>query len=110
MSSEIIQSVAYDNYDDFQDFNFIFSWNFISLFWELFNDEIDLRVRYLSMKEGRLFCFVVMRSTALGCFKSFSWCLWKALDKGLGCMGLVPWRLDLQCKSSWILNDFFTKN
>jgi hypothetical protein len=25
-------------------------------------------------------------------------------------MGLVPWRLDLQCKSSWILNDFFTKN
>ncbi len=42
------------------------------------------------MKEGRLFCFVVMRSTALGCFKSFSWCLWKALDKGLGCMGLVP--------------------
>jgi hypothetical protein len=31
MSSEIIQSVAYDNYDDFQHFNFIFSQNFISL-------------------------------------------------------------------------------
>ncbi len=27
-----------------------------------------------------------------------------------GCMGLVPWCLDLWCKISWILNDFFTKN
>jgi hypothetical protein len=44
MSSEIIQSVAYDNYDDFQHVNFIFSKKFISLFWELFNDETDLRV------------------------------------------------------------------
>ncbi len=26
-----------------------------------------------------------------------------------GCMGLVPWRLDLRCKSSWILNDFSLK-
>jgi hypothetical protein len=25
-------------------------------------------------------------------------------------MGLVLWCLDLWCKSSWILNDFFTKN
>ncbi len=32
MSSEIIQNVAYDNYDDFQHVNFIFSQNFISLF------------------------------------------------------------------------------
>ncbi len=46
MSSEIIQGVAYDNYDDFQHVNFIFSQNFISLFWGLFNDETDLRVRY----------------------------------------------------------------
>jgi hypothetical protein len=45
MSSEIIQSVAYDNYDDFQHFNFIFSQNFISLVWRLFKDETDLRVR-----------------------------------------------------------------
>jgi hypothetical protein len=45
MSSEIIQSVAYNNYDDFQRVNFIFSQNFISLFWELYNDEIDLKVR-----------------------------------------------------------------
>ncbi len=43
MSSEIIQSVAYDDYDDFQQVNFVFSQNFIS--WGLFNDEIDLRVR-----------------------------------------------------------------
>jgi hypothetical protein len=56
-----------------------------------------------------LFCFVVMRYTEPGCFRSCSWCLWKALDKE-GCMGLVPWRLDLRCKSSWILNDFFTEN
>jgi hypothetical protein len=32
MSSEIIESVAYENYDDFQHVNFIFSQNFISLF------------------------------------------------------------------------------
>ncbi len=53
----------------------------------------------LSMKEGSLFCFVVMRSIELGCFRSCSWSLWKALDKD-GCMGLVPCRLDLGCKSS----------
>jgi hypothetical protein len=42
MSNEIIQSVDY-HYDDFQHINLIFSQNFISLFWGLFNDEIDLR-------------------------------------------------------------------
>jgi hypothetical protein len=36
MSSEIIQNVAYDNYEDFQTFHYI---------WGLFNDETDLRVR-----------------------------------------------------------------
>jgi hypothetical protein len=61
------------------------------------------------MKEGNLICFVVMGSTELRCFRSCSWCLWKALDKE-GCMGLASWCLDLQCKSSWILNYFFTKN
>jgi hypothetical protein len=44
MSSEIIQIVAYDNNDDFQHVNFIFSQNFISLFGGLYNDETDLRV------------------------------------------------------------------
>jgi len=45
MSGEIIQGVAYDNYDDFQHVDFIFSQNFISLFWGLFNGKTDLRVR-----------------------------------------------------------------
>ncbi len=54
---------------------------------------------YLSMKEGSLFCFVVMRSTEPGCFRSCSWCLCKALNEE-GCMDLLPQHLDLQCKSS----------
>ncbi len=47
MISEIIQNVAYGNYNDFKNVNFIISQNFISLFWGLFNDETDLRVRYV---------------------------------------------------------------
>jgi len=46
MSREIIQNVAYDNYDDFQHVYFVFSQFFISLFWGSFNDKTDLRVRY----------------------------------------------------------------
>jgi len=39
------------------------------------------------MTEGSLFVlFVFLRSTELGCFRSCSWCLWKALDEE-GCMG-----------------------
>jgi hypothetical protein len=75
----------------------------ISFLWIWFCRSINL-----SMKEGSLFCFVVMRSTEPRCFKSWSWSLWKALDEE-ACMGLVPWRLELSCKSSWILNDFFTE-
>jgi hypothetical protein len=46
MSNEIIQSVAYDNYDDFQHINnVIFSQIFISLFWGLFHDETSFRVK-----------------------------------------------------------------
>jgi hypothetical protein len=41
---------------------------------------------HLFMKDGSLFCFVLMRSTKLRCFRSCSWCLWKALNKD-GCMG-----------------------
>jgi hypothetical protein len=69
-------------------------------------------IPYLSMKQGSLFllfCFVLMRSTELGCFRLHSWFLWKALEEE-GCISLVSWRLDLQCRSSWILNDFCTKN
>jgi hypothetical protein len=32
------EQIAYDNYDEFQPVNFIFSQNFISLFWGLVND------------------------------------------------------------------------
>jgi hypothetical protein len=32
ISSEVIQSATYDNYNDFQHVNFIFSQNFISIF------------------------------------------------------------------------------
>jgi hypothetical protein len=31
-------------------------------------------------------------------------------SRGAGCTGLVSWRLDLWCRSAWILNDFFTDN
>ncbi len=48
MSSEISHMVAYDNYDDFQHVNFKFSQHLISLFWGLFNDEIDLTIRYVT--------------------------------------------------------------
>jgi hypothetical protein len=46
MSNEILQNVSYDNnYDDFEHVDFIFAQIFISLFWGLFNDETDLRIR-----------------------------------------------------------------
>jgi hypothetical protein len=45
MSSEIIESVVYDKFDDFQHVNFIFSQKIDSLFWGLFDDQTDLRVR-----------------------------------------------------------------
>jgi hypothetical protein len=50
VSNEITQSVAYDNYDDFQHINVLFSQNFISLFLGLFNDETYPRVRYSKPK------------------------------------------------------------
>jgi hypothetical protein len=67
---------------------------------------------YLWSKVVCLFCFVLfvlMRSTKLGCFRLRSWSLWKALEEE-GWYGLVSWRLDLRCRSSWILNNFFTEN
>jgi hypothetical protein len=48
MNSEIIQGVAYHNYDDFQHVNFIFLQNFTSLFWGLLNNKTDLKERYCS--------------------------------------------------------------
>jgi hypothetical protein len=55
MSNEIIHSIAYDNYDDFQHLNFIFSQIFISQFWGIFNGETDLRVRHLEICYPNLF-------------------------------------------------------
>jgi hypothetical protein len=46
MNSEIIQSVAYVNCNDFQYLNFMFSQKSFHYFQEYFNDETDLRVRY----------------------------------------------------------------
>jgi len=69
----------------------------------------DIYVRRKPVVCYVLFCFIGMRSTEPGCFRLYSWCLWKAFDEE-GCLGLVPWRLDVRCKSSWILNDFFTEN
>jgi hypothetical protein len=43
-SSEIFKSLTYDNYNDFQHVNFIFSQNLISLFGRFFSDETNLRV------------------------------------------------------------------
>jgi hypothetical protein len=68
-----------------------------------------LPVDYLSMKEGNLFCFVLVFLFVLK--------LWDLLNRDAsdrvlgvfgkllmrrGCMGLVPWCLDLWCKSSSI--------
>ncbi len=50
MSNEIIPSVVYDNYDDFQHINVLFSQNFISLFLGLFNDKTDPRVKVVQAK------------------------------------------------------------
>jgi hypothetical protein len=57
MNSEIIPNVAYDKYGDFQHNDFILSQIFISLFWGLFNDKTDLRLRYILKRRqvGSLF-------------------------------------------------------
>ncbi len=71
-----------------------------------------------SIHEGTLFCFVlfcfcfvVMRSTEPGCFSSCSWCLWKALDEGLGVHGLgsmTVWTCGTKVLEYWMI--FFTEN
>jgi hypothetical protein len=55
----------------------------------------------VSMKAVCLFVFFsyTYGLTEPGGFRLCSWSLWKAL-KGKGCIGLVPWCLDLWCKSS----------
>jgi len=46
MNNENILNVAYD---DFQHVNFKFSQIFISLFWALFNDKNNLKVRHIML-------------------------------------------------------------
>jgi hypothetical protein len=52
MSSEIIQSVAYDNYDDFHHVMFIFSQIFISLFGGLCNVAIKEKEKKNKERKG----------------------------------------------------------
>jgi hypothetical protein len=100
MRREIIQILACDNYDFFNTSAFYFQENSFLIFLKiLFNQETDPRAKYLSMKEGSLFCFVVMRSTPLGCFRSCCWCLWKALDEE-GCMGFGSMAFGLAMQKS----------
>ncbi len=91
MSSEITQSVAYDNYDDFQHVNFIFSQNLILLFWGLFNDETDLKVRYLAWWVSFLYYWIFIGLCCSLCFST---------------LVLIFCHLDfLQCnKISWLIH------
>ncbi len=58
----------------------------------------NLHVLMIYMVGFVLFCFVVMRSTEPGCFRSCSWCRWKALDEEAGCIGFgsMPFGLAVQ--------------
>jgi hypothetical protein len=62
----------------------------------------------ISIHEGRLFVcivlfcsvwFVIMRSTELGCFRSYSWSLWKAYDE----RGASAWFHDVWTCSAKVL-------
>ncbi len=72
----------------------------LSLYIHTFLLGVDFRNICFFFLWRKVVCFVVVRSTKPACFRLCSWCLWKALDEE-GCMGLVPWRLDLRGKSSW---------
>jgi hypothetical protein len=65
---------------------------------------------HLSMKEGSLFCFVVMRSIELGCFRSCSWCLWKALTRrGAWAWFHVVWTRGAKVFEYWMISSQKTK-
>jgi hypothetical protein len=70
-------------------------------------------IQHLSMKQGSL--FVLFCTYAIHWRGMLQIAFLVSLESSLeeeeeGCIGLVSWRLDLWCKSSWILNDFFTLN
>jgi hypothetical protein len=61
---------------------------------------------YLFMKEGCfvLFCFVVMKSTGPGCFRSCSWCLWKlSMKKGAWAWFHDIWICSVKVLEYWII-------
>ncbi len=51
LSYEVVKILFYDNYNDFQNLNFMFSQNLVSLFRELFNGKTDLRVREITLEQ-----------------------------------------------------------
>jgi hypothetical protein len=64
----------------------------------------------LSMKEGSffvLFCTIETHRTGM---LQIMFLVSMESSQGEGCMGLVSWHLDLLCRSSPLLNDFFTEN
>jgi len=63
--------------------------------------------RNLSMKECSLFCFVVIRSTELGCFRSCSRCLGKLWMRRASAWSCDLWTCGAQVLKYWI---FFTEN
>jgi len=63
---------------------------------------------YPNIKEGSLFCFVLMICAKPWRFTLRSWYHWKVLDMQ-GCIGLVWECLELQCGSYWLLNHFSLK-
>jgi hypothetical protein len=60
----------------------------------------------------KVVCFVLFCSYEIHQTRMIQIMFFVSLEspRGGGCIGFVPWRLDLWCKSSWILNDFFTGN
>jgi hypothetical protein len=83
-------------------------------FWRRFSNIKELLQRYITM-------ISIYEGSCL--FVLFCLYLWDpsnrdASDHVFGLFGKLPrrmgasawWRLDLQCKSAWILNNFFTEN
>jgi hypothetical protein len=69
------------------------------------------------MKEGSLFCFVVMKSTKPRCFRSCSWCFWGSFQQGgvhgLGSttFGLVVQKfLNIEQFLHWKINKIIAEN
>jgi hypothetical protein len=58
----------------------------------------------------KVLCFVVMRSTKLGCFRLCSGCLWKALNEE-GCIGLVHdvWTCRAKVLEYWMISSLKIK-